>query len=131
MNPFTRHELSMFSFHAVGMIRIFGSPIARIRASVSSSHGPSAITNSSTSGRADRMDSTKGNWRRCAFRRKVKALIFIRAASVAQVFRPLVSSKTASSMLMATKPTPTAISSIMIGSRMVVNTFTARSSSLS
>ena len=48
-----------------------------------------------------------------------------------QAWRPEVSSKTAMSMLMATKPTPAAMKSIITGSRMVVKTFTARSSSAS
>ncbi len=50
----------MRSFQVVGMMRIFGSPMSLIIFSVSSSHGPSAMTNSSTIGKIERMDATNG-----------------------------------------------------------------------
>ena len=67
----------MRSFHVVGMIRSFGSRMARSRASVSSCDAPMATMNSSTSGRADRMDSSNGKPSMWPLRMNVKALIFM------------------------------------------------------
>src|ERR1035437_633363 len=67
----------MRSFHCVGMMRIFGSPISRTSFSVSSSLAPSATTNSSTIGSTDLIDATKGYPSFWPLRKKVNPLTFI------------------------------------------------------